>query len=62
MIRTVLGNIDSSDQKILKDALADHDSWSHRALARALTDRGLPLGEKIIRDRRTQPCADCICR
>ena len=62
MIRTVMGNIDSNDQTILKDALADQDAWSHRALAKALTERGLPLGEKIIRNRREIPCADCICR
>jgi hypothetical protein len=46
----------------LRDALADHDAWSHRGLAKALTDRGLPLGEHIIRQRRNKPCDDCVCR
>jgi hypothetical protein len=62
MIRTVLGNLDLGDQNILRDALADHDAWSHRSLAKALTDRGLPLGEHIIRQRRNKPCDDCVCR
>jgi hypothetical protein len=62
MIRTVMNNLDGDDQKILRDALADRDAWSNRALSKALMQRGLPLGEKIVRDRRNQPCADCVCR
>ena len=62
MISTVLSGLDESDQKILKAALADHDSWSHRGLAKALGEKGLPLGEKIIRDRRVRPCSECVCR
>lgn len=62
MISTVLSGLDESDQKILKAALADYDSWSHRALGKALGQKGLPLGEKIIRDRRMRPCSECVCR
>ena len=62
MIRTVLGNLSTDDQKILRTALGDRDAWSHRALGKALTERGIPLGEKIIRDRRDRPCDDCVCR
>jgi hypothetical protein len=62
MVRTVMGNLDSSDQTILRTALADQDAWSHRALSKALTAKGLPLGEKIIRQRRDKPCDDCVCR
>jgi len=62
MISTVLSGLDESDQKILKAALADYDSWSHRALGKALGQKGLPLGEKIIRDRRARPCSECVCR
>lgn len=62
MIRSVLSGLEESDQKILKAALADHDSWSHRGLAKALGEKGLPLGEKIIRDRRARPCSECVCR
>jgi hypothetical protein len=62
MIRTVVNDLGADDQNILRQALADHDAWSHRALSKALMQRGLPLGEKIIRERRAQPCADCVCR
>jgi hypothetical protein len=62
MIRTVMNGLDGDDQRILRDALADHDAWSHRSLAKALSERGLPLGEKIIRERRQKACADCVCR
>ena len=57
-----MSNLDGDDQRILREALADHDAWSHKGLARALTERGLPLGEKILRERRNKPCADCVCR
>jgi hypothetical protein len=62
MIRTVMGTLSDADQTILKNALADRDAWSNRALAKALTSKGLPLGEKIVRDRRDRPCDDCVCR
>ena len=62
MISTVLSGLEESDQKILKAALADYDSWSHRALGKALGQKGLPLGEKIIRDRRMRSCSECVCR
>ena len=62
MIRTVMGTLDEGDQTILKQALANRDAWSNAALANALTAKGLPLGEKIIRERRNKPCSDCVCR
>jgi hypothetical protein len=62
MVRTVMGTLSDADQTILKNALADRDAWSNRALAKALTSKGLPLGEKIVRDRRDRPCDDCVCR
>jgi len=62
MIRTVMLGLDESDQNILKAALADEDSWSNAGLAKALTAKGLPLGETIIRRRRGEPCAECVCR
>jgi hypothetical protein len=31
------------------------------ALLRALTDKGLPIGERLIRSRRNKPCDDeCV--
>jgi hypothetical protein len=62
MIRTVMGDLDSDDQTILRNALADQEAWSHRGLAKALTARGLPIGEKLLRERRNRPCDDCVCR
>ena len=62
MIRTVLTTLDEDDQTILKQALADEDAWSVRALSAALRVRGLPLGEKILRERRSRPCDACTCR
>ena len=62
MIRTVMRNLDESDQTILRNALADRDAWSNRALAKALTDKGLPIGGRLIRGRRNKPCDDCVCR
>ena len=62
MIRTVLESLDSNDQKILREALADREAWGHKTLAKALIQRGLPLGEHMIRRRRSEPCAGCVCR
>jgi len=62
MIRTVMGTLGDSDQTILRNALADRGAWSNKALSTALTAKGLPLGEKIIRQRRDKPCDDCVCR
>jgi len=62
MIRTVLENLSTVDQKILRDALADREAWGHKTLAKALIQRGLPLGEHMIRRRRSEPCAGCVCR
>jgi hypothetical protein len=36
MIRTVMRNLDESDQTILKNALADRDAWSNRGLAKGV--------------------------
>lgn len=62
MIRTVMGTLDEGDQNILRNALADRDAWSNTALSKALTAKGLPLGERIVRNRRNKPCDDCVCR
>ena len=62
MIRTVLENLSADDGKILREALADREAWGHKTLAKALIQRGLPLGEHMIRRRRSEPCAGCVCR
>jgi len=61
-IREVLRTLEESDRMILKDALANVDVWSTKALSKALLAKGLPLGETIIRQRRAKPCDECICR
>jgi len=58
----MITRLDEADIVILKDALANHAQWSHNALAEALTSKGLPAGEKLIRERRQKACSDCICR
>jgi repressor of nif and glnA expression len=56
-IRTLLGKLDESDEKILLDALANQQAWGHSALAKALTDRGLRISEKPIRKHRNKLCS-----
>jgi hypothetical protein len=53
--------LNETDQTILKDALANRELWSAKALAKALTAKGLTIGEKGI-SRRDNPCGECLCR
>jgi hypothetical protein len=57
-----MGDLDETDKAILIQALWDRDTWSNKGLSAALTAKGLPLGENIIRKRRTDPCDGCVCR
>jgi hypothetical protein len=61
-IREIIKTLNETDQVILKDAIANVTVWSNKGLSKALIDKGLPLGETIIRQRRTKACDDCICR
>jgi hypothetical protein len=61
-IRDLLLSLDEKDRTILKDALANTEVWSNKGLARALTERGLTIGESAIRTRRMKACSDCFCR
>ena len=56
-VRTILEQLDESDQTILLNALADTEAWSNSSLARALTDRGLRISEKPIRKHRSRYCS-----
>jgi hypothetical protein len=60
-LREVIISLDETDQVILKDALANREVWSLRALSKALTDKGVEIGEKALA-RRDKPCGDCLCR
>jgi hypothetical protein len=61
-LREIMSTLDESDQVILKDALANREIWSNLGLAKALTAKGLPAGERLIRERRDKPCNNCVCR
>jgi len=60
-LREIMESLTDKDQVILRDALANRTLWSAKSLAKALTDRGLPIGEKGL-SRRDNPCDECICR
>jgi hypothetical protein len=53
----MLQSLEESDQRILEDALNNHEVWAHVALAKALTERGLRISEKPIRKHRIGLCS-----
>ena len=55
-VRTILESLDSKDQSILVDALAN-DDWTAAALARELTTRGLAISEKPIMNHKRKRCS-----
>ncbi len=55
-IRSVLETLSESDQKIMVDAIANPD-WSTLGLARALTERGLPVTEPSLKRHRDNLCS-----
>lgn len=54
----LLQKLDEKDQEILKEALSDRKRWSHMALAKALTERGLSISSSSIQRHRTGLCAN----
>ena len=52
-----MDTLSESDQKILRDALANEEAWGNTALSKALTDRGLRISEKPIRKHRGGYCS-----
>ena len=56
-VRTIMDTLSESDQKILRDALANEEAWGNTALSKALTDRGLRISEKPIRKHRGGYCS-----
>lgn len=61
-IRDIILSLNDTDAAILRDALANKEAWSNRGLSNALTAKGIPAGEKLIRDRREKACQNCLCR
>ena len=55
-VRTILESLDSKDQSILVDALANED-WTAAALARELTARGIAVSEKPIMNHKRKRCS-----
>jgi len=57
-VRTILESLDSKDQSILVDALANKD-WTAASLARELTARGIAVSEKPIMNHKRKRCS-CV--
>jgi hypothetical protein len=55
-VRTILQSLDSKDQSILVDALANED-WTAASLSRELTARGLAISEKPVMYHRRKECS-----
>jgi hypothetical protein len=55
-VRTILESLDSKDQSILVDALANED-WTAASLARELTARGIAVSEKPIMNHKRKRCS-----
>jgi hypothetical protein len=51
-----LQSLDSKDQSILVDALAN-EQWTGNALSRELTARGIAISEKPIMHHRRKECS-----
>jgi hypothetical protein len=55
-VRTILESLDSKDQSILVDALAN-EQWTGNSLSRELTARGIAISEKPIMLHRRKECS-----
>lgn len=56
-IRTILEQLDESDQKILVDALADRGKWQDYPLSKALESRGIHVSPNSISKHRDRTCS-----
>jgi hypothetical protein len=55
-VRTILESLESKDQSILVDALANKD-WTAASLARELTASGIAVSEKPIMNHKRKRCS-----
>jgi len=55
-VRTILESLDAKDKEILIQALADNQ-WTANALARELTNRGIPISEKPVMTHKRKGCS-----
>jgi len=56
-IRTVMGQLDESDQKILTAWLDDRTSWSGSAIATTLTKQGISTSATSVNHHRKGQCS-----
>ena len=54
-IRDIKADLDDKDVIILDNLLASKD-WPHKTLERALSDKGIMVGEGVIRKHRQMAC------
>jgi hypothetical protein len=55
-VRTILETLDTKDQAILVDAIANQ-AWTSTALARELTARGIAISDKPVMLHRRKECS-----
>lgn len=55
-VKTVIDGLDSTDKKILSEAVMNPD-WKMQALERALAEKGILLGSNSIRSHRQKTCS-----
>lgn len=56
-VRAILEKLSEEDAKILQAALKNHAAWNAANLAKALSDRGLKIGDGSIRKHRAKTCS-----
>ena len=55
-VRTILESLEPKDREILNQALAD-SQWTAGAVARELTQRGLPISDKPVLAHKRKGCS-----
>jgi hypothetical protein len=56
-VRTILGNLESTDRDILISALNDRLAWKDYVLSEQLTQRGVSVSPNSIRKHRRLQCS-----
>ena len=56
-LRTILNELETTDQQILEAAIQDVANWSASALSKALTARGIKIADTSISKHRDGNCS-----